>query len=169
MPEQLLPWATVAGAVLLAILCLPVAAITRVVLEVSTWGLRLAMLGLLALGAYFWDRPGLPAWVSNAVNSSPELAALLPDRGAPHFALCAASIVVAAFLPLLAALEASRRLFARRLVVETLPAAPVAEAVPAEPAPEPVSVGVPVMRPIDRRTAAGTLAGVWSRGPARAR
>jgi hypothetical protein len=171
MSEQLLPWLTCAGAVLLAILCLPVASIARFVLEVSAWGLRLALFGLLALGGYLWLRPGdMPAGVSNALSSSPELLALLPDRAAPHFALCAACIVVAALVPFLAVLEVTRRVASHRVrEVSALAAAPVAEAVPAEPAPEPVSVGVPVMRPIDRRTAAGTITSVWSRGPARAR
>jgi hypothetical protein len=170
MSEQLLPWLTCAGAVLLAILCLPVASIARFVVEVSTWVLRLALLGLLALGGYLWLRPGdMPAGVSNALNSSPELLALLPDRSAPHFALCAACIVVAALVPFLAVLEVTRRVVAQRMSeVTTLAAVQVAEALP-EPAPEPVSVGVPVMRPIDRRTAAGTITSLWSRGPARAR
>jgi hypothetical protein len=170
MSEQLFPWLTCAGALLLAILCLPVASIARFVVEVSTWALRLALFGLLALGGYLWLRPGdMPAGVSNALNSSPELLALLPDRAAPHFALCAACIVVAALVPFLAVLEVTRRIAGTRVrEVSTLAAAPVAEAVP-EPAPEPVSVGVPVMRPIDRRTAAGTITSVWSRGPARTR
>ncbi|HKB02464.1 MAG TPA: hypothetical protein VKD90_09600 [Gemmataceae bacterium] len=168
MSEQLLPWLTCAGAILLAILCLPVASIARFVVEVSTWVLRLAMFGLLAVGGYYWLRPGdLPARVSDAISRSPELLALLPDRSAPHFALCAACIVVAALVPLLAVLEVTRRIAGERVrEVRTLAAAPVAEAVP-EPAPEPVSVGVPVMRPIDRRTAAGTITSLWSRGPAR--
>jgi hypothetical protein len=169
MSEQLLVWLTCAGAVVLAILCLPVPAITKFVLEVSAWGLRIALFALLALGGYYWLRPGeLPAGVADAFTRSPELAALLPDRSAPHFALCAACTVVALFVPLLAALDVTRKLAGRRLrEVRLLETAPVAEAVPAEP--EPVSVGVPVMRPIDRRTAAGTLAAVWSRGPSRAR
>jgi hypothetical protein len=168
MSEQLLLWLTCAGAVLLAILCLPVPAISKFVLEVSAWVLRLGMFGLLAVGGYYWLRPGdLPASVPDAINRSPELVALLPDRAAPHFALCAACVVVAALLPLLAALDVTRKVAGRRL--RDVAIAPLAEPVPAEPAPEPVSVAVPVMRPIDRRTAAGTIASVWSRGPARAR
>jgi hypothetical protein len=171
MSEQTLMWLTCAGAVVLAVLCLPIPSITKFVLEVSAWGLRLAMLGVLALGGYYWLRPGeLPAGVTDAINRSPELAALLPDRAAPHFALCAACIVVALLVPFLAVLDAARRAAGRRMrAVTLLETAPVAEAVPAEPAPEPVSVGVPVMRPVDRRTAAGTLASVWSRGPSRTR
>ena len=171
MSEQLLLWLTCAGAVLLAILCLPLPAISKFVLEVSAWVLRLGMFGLLAVGGYYWLRPGeLPASVPDAINRSPELVALLPDRAAPHFALCAACVVVAALLPLLAALDVTRKVAGRRLRdVAIVTNAPLAEPVPAEPAPEPVSVAVPVMRPIDRRTAAGTIASVWSRGPARAR
>jgi hypothetical protein len=169
MSEQTIYWATCAGAVVLAILCLPIPSVTRFVLEVSAWGLRVALLALLALGGYYWLRPGdLPPSVADAVTRSPELAGLLPDRSAPHFALCAACIVVALLVPFLAALDAARTVAGRRRrEVRLLETAPVAEPVPAEP--EPVSVGVPVMRPIDRRTAAGTLAGVWSRGPSRAR
>jgi hypothetical protein len=170
MSPEILPWLTCAGALLLAILCLPVASIARLVVEVSTWVLRLALFGLLALGGYLWLRPAdMPAAVSNALNNLPELLALLPDRSAPHFALCAACIVVAALVPLLAVLEVTRRVVAPRVrEVTTVAAAPVAEAIP-EPALEPVSVGVPVMRPIDRRTAAGTITSVWSRRPARTR
>jgi hypothetical protein len=161
MSEQLLPWAVWAGAILLAILCLPVWGLAKGVVEVATWALRLALLGLLAGGAYLWFRPAdLPARVSSFLDSVPGFLSLLPDRGTPAFALCAASWVVAALVPFLAVLELARRAaVVRRVVV-----APVAEAVPVEPAPE----GVPVLRPIDRRTASATIASVWSRRPARA-
>src|SRR5204863_10112089 len=49
MSEQTLYWLTCVGALLLAIFCLPVPSITKFVLEVSAWGLRLALLALLAL------------------------------------------------------------------------------------------------------------------------
>jgi hypothetical protein len=172
MSEQLLPWAAWAGAILLAVCCLPIFGIAKVVVEVATWALRLALLGLLAGGAYLFFRPGdLPAGVSNALNNSPELVALLPDRTAAHFGLCAASWIAAALVPFLAVLEVTRRVASHRLV-RAVPhaerevySAPVAEALPDEPAP----VGVPVLRPIDRRTASATISSVWSRGPARAR
>src|SRR4051812_38223666 len=106
MSEQTVYGLTCAGAVVLAILCLPIPSITRFVLEVSAWGLRLAMFGLLALGGYYWLRPAeLPASVADAFTRSPELAGLLPARSTPHFALCAACIVVALLVPFLAALD----------------------------------------------------------------
>lgn len=168
MSEQVLLALTCAGAVVLAILCLPVGAISKFVLEVSAWVLRVAMFALLAVGGYYWLRPGdLPARVPNAINRSPELAALLPDPTAPHYALCAACIIVAALVPFLAALDVTRKIAGRRLrelrELTLLRTAPVAEPVSPEPAP---AVGVPVARPIDRRTAAGTIASASSRGAA---
>lgn len=173
MSEQLLPLAAWAGAILLAICCLPIFGIARVVVEVATWVLRLALLALLAGGAYLFFRPGdLPAGVSNALNTSPELMALLPDRSAAHFGLCAASVIAALLVPFLAVLEVTRRMAGRRVVAtvsrtqrEEVVQAPVAEALPDEPAPD----AVPVLRPIDRRTASATITSVWSRGPARTR
>jgi hypothetical protein len=171
MSEQLLPWAAWAGAVLLAICCLPVFGIARAVVEIATWVLRLALLALLAGGAYLFFRPSdLPAAVTNAVNTSPELTALLPNPSAAHFGLCAATVIAALLVPFLAVLEVTRRIACRRVVAVSqtrreVVQAPVAEAIPAEPAPD----AVPVLRPIDRRTASSTITSVWSRGPARTR
>ena len=167
MSEQLLPLAAAAGAVLLAICCMPVLCIAKAVLEVGTWALRLALLGLLAGGAYLYFRPGeLPAGVASAIESVPGLMSVLPDRASPAFALCAACWLVAALVPFLAGLEVARRVAGRRVADRALYTAnPVAEAVVEEPAP----VAVPVLRPIDRRTASATITSVWSRGRARAR
>jgi hypothetical protein len=170
MSEQIMPIVAWAGLVILAILCLPVA--RKFVLELSAWALRLAMLGLLAGGAYLWFRPGdMPTGVSNLLNNESWLLSILPDRSAAHFSICAASVVVMAFLPLLAALDVTRKLAGRRLerirflTDETVLEAPIAE--PAPPVVESAPMGVPVMRPVQRRTAANAIASTWSHGPSR--
>jgi len=169
MSPQILPVIAWAGLVLLAILCLPVA--RKFVLELSAWALRLAMLALLAGGAYLWFRPGeMPAGVSNFLDAEPWLVSILPDRSAAHFSICAASIIVTLLLPILAMLDVTRRLSGRRLerprvvTAETVAEAPMAEP---EPVVEPAPMGVPVMRPVQRRTAANAIASTWSHGPSR--
>src|SRR5262245_40139056 len=113
MAEQILPWV---GFGVLLLLCLPIPAVQKLVLEVSTWSLRLAMIGLLAAGAYLWFRPGdLPAEVSAVLSDFPRLLAILPDRGSPAFALVVACWVVAALVPLLVVLDVTRKLAGRRL------------------------------------------------------
>jgi hypothetical protein len=158
MYEQILPWV---GLGVLFILCLPISPVQKLVLEVSAWTLRLGMIGLLAAGAYLWFRPGdLPAEVSAALSDFPRLVSWLPDRSAPPFGLCLACIAVTALVPVLAVLDVSRKLGGRRLGrLRELAAAPVAQT-HSEPAPpvERVPVGVPVLRPIERRTAAQTIA-----------
>jgi hypothetical protein len=159
MYEQILPWV---GLGVLFVLCLPIAPVQKLVLEVSVWALRLGMIGLLAAGAYLWFRPGdLPAEVSAALSDFPRLMSWLPDRTTPPFGLCLACSVVTALVPLLAVLDVSRKLAGRRLgrLRGLAAAAPVVQtrSEPAPP-PEPVPVGVPVMRPVERRTAAQTIA-----------
>jgi hypothetical protein len=164
MSEQWTPWATWAGAVLLAVLCLPIGSCQKFVLGVSAWALRLALLAILAGGAYLYFRPDeMPARVSNALNDFPGLLSLLPDRAAPHFGLCLACWIAAPLVPLLAALDVTRALAGRRLnrlraiadgrpeVVSVESRRTVVEAGP------PVVEATPVMRPIDRRTASATL------------
>jgi hypothetical protein len=170
MTEQIPPLVAWAGLVVLAILCLPVA--RKFVLELSAWALRLAMLGLLAGGAYLWFRPdAMPAGVSNALDNESWLLSILPDRSAAHFGICAASVVVMALLPLLAALDVTRKLAGWRLRrLRMLTDEPVAVAAIAEPVAAVVETppdGVPVMRPVERRTAANAIASTWSRGPSR--
>jgi hypothetical protein len=166
MYEQILPWAPWAGLALLAILCLPIACLQKLALEVTAWSLRVALLGLLAAGAYLWFRPGeLPAEVTSALNNFPNLLAVLPEPGTPAFGLCAATLVVAVLVPVLAVLDVTRKLAGRRLRrIRALTAAPVA----APPAAEPAPMGTPIERPVDRRTAAATIASAAPRGPARA-
>jgi len=167
MSEQILPFVAWAGLVVLAVLCLPVA--RKFVLELSAWALRLAMLALLAGGAYLWFRPdAMPAGVSRIFDTEPWLLTILPDRSSAHFGICAASVVVMALLPPLAALDVTRKLAGWRLRrIRMLTDEPVAVAAIAEPVAETTLEGVPVMRPVERRTAANTIASTWSRGPSR--
>jgi hypothetical protein len=161
MYEQILPWV---GLGVLLLLCLPVPPVQKLVLEVSAWSLRLVMVGLLAAGAYLWFRPGeMPAEVSRVLSDFPGLLSLLPERGSPAFALCLVCWVVAALVPVLAALDVTRALAGRRLCrLRALSAAPVLETQPAEQhlptADEVAEVGVPVLRPVERRSAAAAIA-----------
>src|SRR5262245_27323579 len=149
MSPQVLTVIVWAGLVVLAILCLPVA--RKFVLELSAWALRLAMLALLAGGAYLWFRPAevpvgvqslfdaarwLRAGVSNFFDAEPWLLSMLPDRSAAHFGICSASLVVLVLLPFLAMLDVTRRLAGRRLKrIHMLTDETVVEAAIAEPAP----------------------------------
>jgi hypothetical protein len=109
MYEQVLAWG---GLALLLVLCLPLAAVQKLVLEVYGWVLRLAVLALLGTAAYLWFRPEhLPVEVTDTVNDSPRLRALLPQPGTPNFGICAAALVVAGLLPLLAVLDVCRKPF----------------------------------------------------------
>ena len=177
MSEQLIPWAAWAGVVVLAILCLPIGCCQKFVLGVTSWALRLALLAVLAGGAYLYFRPGeMPAQVSNTLDNFPGLLSNLPERSAPHFGLCLALLIAAPLVPVLMMLDVARTVAGRRLrylkaladgrvdVVtarETTTRPAVVEQAPppmAEPAPE----GMPVLRPVDRRTASTTIA---SAGP----
>ena len=56
---EILPWV---GVGILLFLCLPILLTQKLILEVSTWVLRLALIGLLSAGVYLAFRPGeLPA------------------------------------------------------------------------------------------------------------
>src|SRR5947209_228130 len=135
-----------AGLVLLLILCLPFARIQKLILEVYALALRLALLALLAAGAYLWFFPErLPPEVTEAVNSFPALGGFLPEPGTPLFGACAAALVVAGLLPFLAVLDVTRQLAGRRLtrlraltagrVIETPPPPPVVQTVEVPPPP----------------------------------
>jgi len=162
MSQQFLPVIACVGLAVLAVLCLPVA--RKFVLELSAWALRLTMLGLLCGGAYLWFRPAeLPASVSRLLDGEPWLASILPDKSNAYFGICAASLVVMVLLPLLATLDVTRRLAGRRLErIRVLADEPVIVAAVAEPVPavveSPAPMGVPVMRPVQRRTAAHAIA-----------
>ncbi|MCI0700436.1 MAG: hypothetical protein L0241_05085 [Planctomycetia bacterium] len=170
MFEQILPWA---GLVVVLFLCLPISPIQKLILEVSTWSLRLGMIGLLAAGVYLWFRPSeLPSGVSGVLADFPRLLSLLPDPGSPAFGLCAACLVVTVFVPVLAVLDVSRKLAGRLCQLRALTASPVKPqaARSAEPvlptADEVAEEGVPILRPIERRTAAAAIASAAPR-PAR--
>jgi hypothetical protein len=172
MPEHLLLWAAFA---LVSVLCLPFAAARKVVLEVSSWGLRLALLALLACGAYLWFRPAaVPTEVVRVVDAFPLLRDILPAPGSQAFGLAAATLVVAVLLPLLAVLDVARILGGGRL----RRLCRLSDAMPAEPAPLPVAAqidapsrsvvaAVPTNRRPDRRSAADTMAEIGSRKPFR--
>ena len=164
MIEQILPWV---GLVVLLVLCLPIPPIQKVLLEVSAWSLRLAMIGLLAAGAYLWFRPAdMPTAVSGVLSDFPRLLSVLPAQGSAAFGLSAACLVVLVLVPVLAVLDVSRKLAGRLCQLRSLTASPVkvkpVAAPPAESAlptaDEVPEVGVPVLRPIERRTAATTIA-----------
>jgi len=173
MSEQSITYAAWAGLVLLAILCLPMGSVRKFVLTLTSWALRLALLAVLAGGAYLYFRPAeMPAAVTNAVAGSPELVRLLPDPSAPYFALCLACLIAAPLVPILAALDVTRIIAGRRLAylcaiadgrpavmsAPTPPREPVRQVVvEAPPVMEAAPVAVPVMRPIDRRTASATI------------
>jgi hypothetical protein len=163
--EQVLVWG---GLALLLVLCLPFAWIQKLVLEVYAWALRLALFALLGAAAYLWFYPGdLPAEVADTLNNFPRLKAILPEPGTQLFGVCAAALLVAVLLPLLAILDVGRKLAGWRLRrLRALAVEPKVVAAPSAPAPE---LGpVPVVRRVDRRAAADTLAGAGSRKPSRA-
>ena len=70
MFEPYLPVIALVGLALLLVLCLPFARIQKLVLEVTAWGLRLALVALLGAAAYLLFRPGdLPAEVADTSNT----------------------------------------------------------------------------------------------------
>jgi hypothetical protein len=165
MFEPYLPVIALVGLALLLVLCLPFARIQKLVLEVTAWGLRLALVALLGAAAYLLFRPGdLPAEVADTsntlLNNFPRLKGVVPEPGTPYFGACVAAFVVTLLLPLLAVLDVSRRLAGRRLRrLRALAAAP--------PVVEPSTPAHAVHRVINRRAAADALAGAGSRKPFR--
>jgi hypothetical protein len=153
-----IPWV---GLAVLVLLCLPIPLMQRVILQISSWALRLAIIGLLLGGAYLWFRPdAMPGRVSAILADFPGLLALLPDRGSPAFGLCLACWLATALVPIVVVFDVARRpslVHTRSVVeVEAEPVLPVAEQVLEE-------MGVPVLRPVERRTAAAALASAGSR------
>jgi len=160
MYEQYLIWA---GFVAVLFFSLPFSSTRKLILELSTWALRLALFALLACGAVLWFRPELlPAEVVDVVHTSPPLSDILPEPGSQPFGLAAATLLAALLLPLLAMLDVTRKLAGwrlRRLAAEANGGHP--SVVPAEPA-------APVYRlHSDRRGAAETMSQVGSRKPFR--
>ena len=163
MYEQVLVWA---GLALLLVLCLPFSRIQKLLLEVSAWTLRLALLSLLGGAAYLWFRPqDLPAEVTNVLDAFPLLGRVLPAPGTQNFGVCAAALVVVPLLPLLAILDVCRQLAGGRLRrLRTLAAKVNArEESPAPAASTPTPA--PAVRRVDRRSAADALADAGARKP----
>jgi hypothetical protein len=150
--NQVIVWV---GIALLLLLCLPFAAVQRLVLEVSAWALRLVLLGVVGAAAFLWFRPAdLPAEVTATLEDWPRLQSMLPEPGTQHFGVCAAALLVFLFLPLLAILDVSRKLAGWRLRrLRALAAEPkVVQPLSEPPAP------ATTLRRVDRRAAANTLA-----------
>src|SRR6516164_876515 len=137
MFEPYMPAVALAGLAVLLVLCLPLARVQKLVLEISAWTLRLALLALLGAAAYLWFHPAdLPVQVTDTLDNLPRLKAILPEPGEPRFGACVAAPVVVALLPLLAVLDVSRKLAGWRLRrLRALAAAPPVGATAPAPAP----------------------------------
>jgi hypothetical protein len=165
MYDTILAWA---GFALALLFLLPFAGTRKLLLEVFTWALRLALLALLAGGAVLWFRPDLlPAEVSTTLDYVPPwLSNILPPVESRNFGLVVAASLTAVFLPLLAVLDVTRKLAGWRLrrlrkLADAAPTLLVASG------PAPVAAPEPPRRRADRQSAADTLAEVGSRKPYR--
>jgi hypothetical protein len=156
--EPVIAWV---GLALLLLLCLPIAGIQKLLLDLYAWALRLALLAVIGGAAYLWFRPGdLPAAATNALDMVPGLKTILPEPGARHFGVCAAALLVIMILPLLAILDVSRKLAGWRLCrLRALAAEPKVVQTP----PPLESRPAPIGHRVDRRVAADTLANAGSR------
>ena len=158
MMDPYLPVIALGGLALLLVLCLPLAGVQKLVLELSAFGLRLALLALLGAAAYLWFYPGdLLAEVTDTsntfLNTFPRLKGVVPEPGTQYFGICAASCVVVVLLPLLAVLDVSRKLAGWRLRrLRALAAAPPVVATAAAP---PVGATAPAPAPAVHRDPAG--------------
>jgi hypothetical protein len=153
---------------LLLVLCLPFAAVRKLVLEVYTWTLRLALLALVGAAAYLWFHPeNLPSAVTDTLDNYPLLMSFFPEPGTRSFGISAAAVVVAVFLPLLAIFEVSRKLAGRQLRRPRVLSADPGIEQPLRPAHLPLRELGPAQRRIDRRAAAETMAEAGSRNPSR--
>ena len=163
MTDQQLLWAALGGLGLLALLSLPIAAVSKFILELAALVLRLTLFGVLAAGAYLAFRPGdISAGASAVLDDFPNMLAYLPDRASPFFGPCLAMVIVVALLPALAALDVARGLAGRRMrrlrrLADQPPV--VVESV------RPDTEVMPALRPVDRRTAATAIATAGSRRP----
>jgi hypothetical protein len=155
---QIIAWV---GLALLLVLCLPFAAVHKLILEVSAFLLRIALLCVLGAAAYLWFQPGdLPAAVTSTFNDLPQWRTNLPEPGTQYFGVCAAALIVVPLLPLLALVDVSRKLAGWRLCrLRALAAEPKVVPTVSEPAGARPAV---VVRRVDRREAANTLADAGS-------
>jgi hypothetical protein len=159
---QIIAWV---GLALLLLLCLPFAAIHKLILEVSAFVLRFALLGLIGAAAYLWFRPGeLPPVVTSTLNDLPQVSNILPDPGMQYFGACLAGLIAIPLLPVLAVLDVCRKLAGWRLCrLRAIAAEPRVVQTLSEPAPAQPAV---VVRRVDRWAAANALADVGSARPA---
>jgi len=154
MYEHILAWG---GAAVLLLLCLPLSATRKLILELCAWTLRLGLVALLAGGAFLWFRPELlPAECIDVLDSFPRVRDILPSPTDQTFGLRAAGLIAVVLLPLLAVFDVTAKLAGRRyrrlrLLTDTVPAAPTE-----------VVVQAPPRRP-DRREAADTMAQAGAR------
>ena len=163
MYEQVIAWV---GLALLLVLCLPLPRIQKLLLEMSAWALRLALLSLLGAAAYLWFRPqNLPAEVTDTLDAFPLLGRVLPAPGTQNFGICAAALLAIPLLPLLCVLDVSRKLAGSRLRrLRTLAAKEIASEGATAPSAA-ASTPAPAVRRVDRRSAADALADAGSRKP----
>jgi hypothetical protein len=166
------------GFAVLLLLCLPFAGTRKLVLEVSAFVVRVALIALLIGGAVLWFRPDLlPSQVLTVLNREPLLRDILPSPEAQTFGLAAAALVAAVLLPILAMLDVTRRLAGERmcrLIEMTDPPQIAPNPLPGAQPLEPPSVmtrtgevAAPRQHRPDRRAAADTLAEASSRKPYR--
>jgi hypothetical protein len=154
---EFLPWL---GLGILLFFWFPIPLTQKMLLIISCWAVRLAILGLLGFGVYLWFRPAeLPGGVSRLFNDFPGLLTLVPPLSSRSFGLCLACWLAALLIPLLAVLDTSLRFYRSRERVNVMEMREVSL-----PTAEPVEeMGVPVLRPIERRTAAAALIAAGSR------
>lgn len=158
MHEPIVAWA---GLVLLAVLCLPIPAVRKLVLELTAWSLRLAMLGLLGGAAYLWFRPAeLPPAVLDTLSHWPWLLAALPEPRTPTFGIALAAIIVGALLPILAVFDACRKVPRHPDRGRPRDVEPAAET-PSRPE----VVRTPTRPPVGRAAAADVIAAAGTRAP----
>lgn len=174
MNELIIAWA---GFALMVVLCFPSTGTRKFVLEIAGWVLRLSLLAILAGGAYLWFRPDrLPDLVTRMVVASPLLQEILPTPGNRLFGLAAVALAVVPLLPLLAAIDVTRKLAGwrlrrlRQMIAETnRPPVVAAEVVTVAPVVEPRPGNLPTAEPVfqrpGRRASAETLSEIAARQP----
>ena len=162
MVEPILAWT---GLIVLLVLCLPFTGSNKLVLEVYSWTLRLALLALLCGAALLWFRPELlPAEVVRVIDAVPGAREILPAPEAPTFGLALAALAAVVLLTLLAILDVTRKLTGGRILqpVETVQEPAGALAAVRTPLARPGQVMPPYPRR-DRQSAAETMAEIGSR------
>jgi hypothetical protein len=106
------------GVGILFLMCLPFPRVSKLILEVSAFCLRLLLLATLVGGAYLWFHPEMvsAAEVHDFYQGlSPQLQQVIPAPGTPLFGLVLAGLAVLMYLPVLAVLDVCRQLAGQRL------------------------------------------------------